>query len=68
MLDDLKHAYGESKFLVLLLDVTNIEEIKCRFQTATDEYGRIDFVYNLVGQGLIAEVDLPDTGRHSGRG
>ena len=56
-LDDLKQAYDESKLLVLPLDVTNVEQIKTSFQAATDKYGRIDFVYNLAGYSLIAEVE-----------
>lgn len=56
-LDDLKQAYDESKFLVLPLDVTDVEQIKSAFQAATDKYGRIDFVYNLAGYGLITEVE-----------
>ena len=56
-LDDLKQAYDESQLLVLPLDVTNVEQIKSAFQTATDKYGRIDFVYNLAGRGLVAEVE-----------
>lgn len=56
-LDDLKQAYGESKLLVLPLDVTNIKQIKSAFQAAVDKYGRIDFVYNLAGHGLIGEVE-----------
>ena len=56
-LDDLKQAYDESKLLVLPLDVTNAEQIRSAFQTATDKYGRIDFVYNLAGYGLIAETE-----------
>jgi len=56
-LDDLKQAYDESKLLVLPLDVTNVKQIKSAFQAATDKYGRIDFVYNLAGHGLIAEVE-----------
>ena len=56
-MDDLKEAYDESKLLVLPLDVTNVEQIRSGFQAATDKYGRIDFVYNLAGHGLIAEVE-----------
>lgn len=56
-LDDLKRTYDESKLLVLPLDVTDVEQIKSAFQAATDKYGRIDFVYNLAGHGLIAEVE-----------
>ncbi|KAF9652802.1 NAD(P)-binding protein [Thelephora ganbajun] len=56
-LDDLKRAYDESKLLVLPLDVTNAEQIKSAFQAATDKYGRIDFVYNLAGYGLIGEAE-----------
>jgi len=56
-LDDLKQAYDESNLLILPLDVTNAEQIKSAFQAATDKYGRIDFVYNLAGYGLIAEVE-----------
>lgn len=56
-LDDLKQTYDESKLLLLTLDVTNIEQIKSGFQAAADKYGRIDFVYNLAGYGLIAEVE-----------
>lgn len=55
--DDLKQTYDESKLLVLPLDVTNAEQVKSVFQAATDKYGRIDFVYNLAGHGLIAEVE-----------
>jgi len=56
-LDDLKQAYDESRLLILSLDVTNAEQIRSAFQAATDKYGRIDFVYNLAGYGLIAEVE-----------
>ena len=56
VLDDLKQRYGESKLLVLPLDVTNIEQVKSAFQATTDRYDRIDFVYNLAGHGLITEV------------
>jgi NAD(P)-dependent dehydrogenase (short-subunit alcohol dehydrogenase family) len=56
-LDDLKQAYEESRLLILPLDVTNAEQIRSAFQAATDKYGRIDFVYNLAGRGLIAEVE-----------
>lgn len=60
-LEDLKQAYDESKLLVLPLDVTNAKQVKDSFQAATDKYGRIDFVYNLAGHGLIAEVEgTPD--------
>ena len=56
-LDDLRKAYDENKLLVLQLDVTNAEQTKSAFRAATDKYGRIDFVYNLAGYGLIAEVE-----------
>ena len=56
-LDDLKQTYDDSQLLLLPLDVTNIEQIKTAFQAATDKYGRIDFVYNLAGHGLIGEVE-----------
>ena len=56
-LNDLKETYDESQLLLLPLDVTNIEQIKSAFQAATDKYGRIDFVYNLAGHGLIGEVE-----------
>ena len=56
-LDDLKQAYDESRLLVLPLDVTNVEHIRSAFQAAADKYGRIDFVYNLAGHGLIAEAE-----------
>ena len=56
-LDDLKQTYDETKLLVLPLDVTNIGQIRSAFQSATNKYGRIDFVYNLAGHGLIAEVE-----------
>jgi len=56
-LRDLEQAYDESKLLVLPLDVTNAEQIRNAFQIATDKYGRIDFVYNLAGHSLIAEVE-----------
>ena len=57
VLDDLKQAYDESNLLILPLDVVNAEQIRSAFQAATDKYGRIDFVYNLAGHGLIAEVE-----------
>lgn len=57
VLDDLKQAYDESRLLILPLDVTNAEQIRSAFQAATEKYGRIDFVYNLAGYGLIAEVE-----------
>ena len=56
-LDDLKQTYDESRLLVLPLDVTNAEQVRSGFQAATDKYGRIDFVYNLAGYGLIAEAE-----------
>ena len=56
-LDDLKQEYDENQLLLLPLDVTNIEQIRSAFQAATDKYGRIDFVYNLAGHGLIGEVE-----------
>ena len=56
-LDDLKQVYDESRLIVLPLDVTNAEQIRSAFQAATDKYGRIDFVYNLAGYGLIAEAE-----------
>lgn len=60
-LDDLKQTYDEKKFLVLPLDVTNVEQIKSAFKAATEKFGRIDFVYNLAGYGLIAEAeDTPE--------
>lgn len=57
MLDDLKRTYDESKLLVVPLDVTNPGQVRSAFQAATDKYGRIDFVYNLAGYSLIAEVE-----------
>ena len=61
VLEDLKRTYDESKLLVLPLDVTNVEQVRDAFRTATDKYGRIDFVYNLAGHGLIGEVEgTPD--------
>ena len=61
VLDDLRQAYDENKLLVLQLDVTNAEQTKSAFRAATDKYGRIDFVYNLAGRGLITEVeDAPE--------
>ena len=57
VLDDLKQAYDESRLLILPLDVTNAEQIRSAFQAATEKYGRIDFVYNLAGYGLIAETE-----------
>jgi len=56
-LDDLKQEYDENQLLLLPLDVTNIGQIRSAFQAATDKYGRIDFVYNLAGHGLIGEVE-----------
>ncbi|KAF9787752.1 NAD(P)-binding protein [Thelephora terrestris] len=56
-LEDLRQTYGESHLLLLPLDVTNAEQVKDAFRAATDKYGRIDFVYNLAGHGLIAEVE-----------
>ena len=56
-LNDLKQAYGESKLLVLSLDVTDVEQVKSAFKAATDKYGRVDFVYNLAGYSVIAEVE-----------
>ena len=56
-LDNLKEEYDENQLLLLPLDVTNIGQIKNAFQAATDKYGRIDFVYNLAGHGLIGEVE-----------
>ena len=56
-LNDLKQEYDENQLLLLPLDVTNIGQIRSAFQAATDKYGRIDFVYNLAGHGLIGEVE-----------
>ena len=56
-LDDLKQTHDESKLFVLPLDVTNVQQVKSAFQAATDKYGRIDFVYNLAGHGMIAEME-----------
>ena len=56
-LDDLKQRYDESKLLLLPLDVTDAGQVKNAFQAATDTYGRVDFVYNLAGHGLIGEVE-----------
>jgi len=56
-LNDLKQAYGDSKLLVLSLDVTDVEQVKSAFKAATDKYGRVDFVYNLAGYSVIAEVE-----------
>lgn len=56
-LNDLRQVYDESKLLLLPLDITDANQIKNAFQTATDKYGRIDFVYNLAGYGLIAEAE-----------
>ena len=56
-LNDLKQAYGDSKLLVLSLDVTDVEQVKSAFKAATDKYGHVDFVYNLAGYSVIAEVE-----------
>ena len=56
-LDALRAQWPEDKLIVLELDVTKREDINVALEHIKAKVGRIDFVFNNAGYGLMGEVE-----------
>ena len=56
-LDTLRAQWPEDKLIILKLDVTKREDINTAFENVKANVGRIDFVFNNAGYGLMGEVE-----------
>ena len=55
-LSELSRQYPSTRLLVVPLDVTNEEQIKAAFKTATAHFRRLDVVVNNAGYGVQGEI------------
>ena len=56
-LDALRAQWPEDKLIILKLDVTKREDINAALESVKAKIGRIDFVFNNAGYGLMGEVE-----------
>ena len=56
-LEDLRAGWPEDKLVILKLDVTKREDIDASLEYVKAKVGRIDFVFNNAGYGLMGEVE-----------
>ena len=56
-LETLRVQWPESKLIILKLDVTKREDINAAMEQVKVRVGRIDFVFNNAGYGLMSEVE-----------
>jgi len=56
-LDTLRAQWPEDKLIILKLDVTKRDDINAALEHVKAKVGRIDFVFNNAGYGLMCEVE-----------
>ena len=56
-LDALRAKWPRDKLIVLKVDVTKREDINAALELVKGEVGRIDFVFNNAGYGIMGEVE-----------